>query len=77
MRFICNEYQEPNGNAYNCGGLARFCEEGKRRKMLDRMNVFLQDSVTEFHEATTRLYMKDMKAMIFCSRYILPQFLLY
>ena len=26
--FICNEYRESDSNAYNCGGLARCCEEG-------------------------------------------------
>ena len=56
--FICNEYRESESNAYNCGGLARCCEEGARRKLLHRMNVFLQDPATKFHEAATRLYMK-------------------
>ena len=27
-------------------------------KLLDRMNVFLQDPATKFHETATRLYMK-------------------
>ena len=56
--FICNEYRESDSNAYNCGGFTRYCEEGARRKLLHRMNVFLQDPATKFHEAATRLYMK-------------------
>ena len=56
--FICNEYRESDCNAYNCVGLARRCEQGARCNMLDRMNVFLQDPATKFHEAATRLYMK-------------------
>ena len=58
LRFICNEYRESDSNAYNCGVLPRWCEEGARRKLLDRMNVFLQDSATKFHKAATRLYLK-------------------
>ena len=58
MGFICNEYRESDKNAYNCGDLARCCEEGVRHKQLDRMNVFLQDPATEFREAATRLYTK-------------------
>ena len=46
--FICNEYRESDSNAYNCGGLTRFCEEGGRCKLLDRMNVFLQNPATNF-----------------------------
>ena len=49
---------ESDKNTYNCGGLARCCEEGARHKQLDRMNIFLQDPATEFHEAATRLYTK-------------------
>ena len=56
--FIYNEYWEPDSNAYKCGGLARCCEEGARRKLLDRINVFLQDPATKFHVAATRLYKK-------------------
>ena len=54
MRFIYNKYRESDSNAYNCGGLARCCEERARRKLL----VFLQDLATKFHEAATRLHMK-------------------
>ena len=56
--FICYEYRESESNAYNGRGLARCCEEGATRKLLDRMNVFLQDPVTKFHEAETKLYIK-------------------
>ena len=31
-------------NAYNCGGFTRCSEEGARRKLLDRMNVFFRRS---------------------------------
>ena len=55
---FCNEYRELDSSAYNCGGLARCCEEVARRKLLDRMNVFLQDPATKFHKAATRLYVK-------------------
>ena len=55
---MCSEYRESDSNPYNCGGLARRCEETGRRKLLDRMNVFLQDPAKKFHEAATRLYMK-------------------
>ena len=58
MCFICIEYWDSDSNAYNCGGLARCCEEGTKDKLLDRMNVFLQDPATKFHEAATKLYMK-------------------
>ena len=58
MGLICNEYRESDKNAYNCVDLARCCKEGARHKQLDRMNVFLQDPATEFHEAETRLYTK-------------------
>ena len=54
--FHCNEYREPGSNAYNCGGLGRLCEEGARRELLKRMNVFLQDLATKFHEVATRLH---------------------
>ena len=47
-----------DSNAYNCGGLARCCEKVARRKLLDRINIFLKDPATKFHEAATRLYMK-------------------
>ena len=56
--FICYEYRESESNAYNGRGLARCREEGATRKLLDRMNVFLQDPVTKFHEAETKLYIK-------------------
>ena len=56
MGFICNEYRESDKNTYNCAGLARCCEEGAMHKQLDGRNVFLQDPVTNFHEAATRLY---------------------
>ena len=56
--FICNEYRESDSNAYTCGGLVRCCEEGARPKLLDRMNVFLQDSATKLHETAIRFYMK-------------------
>ena len=58
LRFICNEYRESDSNACNCGVLPRWCEEGARCKLLNRMNVFLQDSATKFHKAATRLYVK-------------------
>ena len=58
MGFICNEYRESDKNAYNCGDLARCRVEGASHKKLDRMNIFLQDPQTEFHEAATRLYQK-------------------
>ena len=54
MSFICIEYRDSDSNACNCGGLARGCEEGAKHKLLDRMNVFLQDPATTFHEAATR-----------------------
>ena len=57
MFSICNEYREPESDAYNCGDFARCCE-GARHKLLNRMNVFLQNPATKFHEAATRLYMQ-------------------
>ena len=56
MGFICNEYRESHKNNYNCGGLGRGCEEEAMYKQLDGRNVFLQDQVTNFHGAATRLY---------------------
>ena len=47
--FIWNEFREFNSNAYNCGSLARGCEEGTRCTPLDRMNVFLQNPATNFY----------------------------
>ena len=58
MGFVCNEYREPDKNDYNCGYLARCCKEEARHKQLDRMNIFLQNPATEFHEAATLLYTK-------------------
>ena len=58
MGSICNEYRESDKNAYNCGDLGRCRVEGASHKKLDRMNIFLQDPQTEFHEAATRLYQK-------------------
>ena len=56
--FNCNEYREPDSNAYNCGDLAKCCEEGVGRKLLGTTNVFLQDPATKFHEAAAKLHMK-------------------
>ena len=58
MRSICNEYRQSDSNAYNCGGLARCCEERAKRKLLHRMHVFLQDPATKFYEVATRLCME-------------------
>ena len=58
MGLICNEYRESDKNAYNCRNLARCCKEGARHKQLHRMNVFLEDPATEFHEAATQLHTK-------------------
>ena len=58
MGSICNEYRESDKNAYNCGDLARCRVEGASHKRLDRVNIFLQDPQTEFHEAATWLYTK-------------------
>ena len=58
LYFICNEYRESDSNAYNCGGLARCWEERARHKLLDRMNVSLQDPATKFHDAAPKIYMK-------------------
>ena len=33
-----------DSNAYHCGGFARCCEEGERRKLHDRVNVFFRRS---------------------------------
>ena len=55
--LICYEYRESESNAYNGRGLARCCEERSRRKLLERMNEYLQDPATKFHEAAARLYM--------------------
>ena len=55
---ICNEYRQSDSNAYNCGGLARCCEERAKRKLLHRMHVFLQDPATKFYEVATRLCME-------------------
>ena len=46
--------RETDNNAYTLGGLGRCCEEGGRPKLLDRMNLFLQDSATRFHETAKR-----------------------
>ena len=56
--FTCYEYRESASNAYNCRGVARWCEERTRRKLPDRMNVFWQGQETKFHETAAGLYMK-------------------
>ena len=58
LRSICNEYRQSDSNAYNCGGLARCCEERVKRELLERMHVFLQDPATKFYEVATRLCME-------------------
>ena len=56
--FTCYEYRESASNAYNCGGVARWCEEGTRRKLPDRINVLWQGPEKKFHETAARPYMK-------------------
>ena len=59
MCFIRNEYREPDINADNCLGLAGYFEERARDKQLERINVFLQDPATKFHEAATKYDKQD------------------
>ena len=56
LGFICNDYRESDKNAYILRGLEKCCTQGGRCKQFDRMNIFLQDQATQFHETVIRLY---------------------
>ena len=73
MCFIYNDDRESENNAYNYVALARCCKEGAGHKLLERMNVFLQDMAINFYEAVVRHYMKigDESHDFFYSLYIL------
>ena len=56
---ICNEQRECDSNSYDNGGLGRCESEGSKAKVQERMIRFLQDREHKFHEAASRLQMKN------------------